>query len=144
MSVDKRKRSGISGDRAYRIKQKLVQRLKDIVSNGMHFKLTHDEVCEQVRERVMGDSDWQKAPAYVHTYIQGVWDTKRDEMYRYHITWVLSLDGKLVSSEEVDELTKKEFAELYAKHVQWCEASEREYAKNGGSCRRADTLEEFR
>lgn len=138
-----RKRSGISGDRAYRIQTKLKARLLDIISQGVCFKLTHDEVCEQVRDKVMGDSDWKKAPAYVHTYIQGVWDAKRDEMYRYHIVWVLSCDGKLMTSKEVDELTKKEKEELYAAHVKWCEDSVSEYNKNGGSCRRPDTLEEF-
>lgn len=106
-TADKRKRSGISGNRAYKLKSRLVSRIADIYANAVHFKLTHDEISQKVRE-IMNDVDYKRLPTHAKEYIQGYWQAKRDEVYRYHITWVLSLDGNLLTSKEVDSITMLE------------------------------------
>ena len=48
----KRKRSGISVDRAFRIQSLLKERLESIYREAVHFKLTHEEITDCVNARV--------------------------------------------------------------------------------------------
>jgi hypothetical protein len=100
-------KSGISGARAYRIQEKLKVRLLDIISMGISFKMTHEDITDRIRGQVMGD-EYHRAPRYVRSYIQGVWETKREEINHYHLVWMLWCGGKLMTHKEVDSLTEQE------------------------------------
>lgn len=108
MNTDKRKRSGISGARASRIAAELKKRLLDIIFQGIHFKQTHDFISQRIIAGVLDTPEWRKAPGYVCSYLQGVSDTKRDEIYHYHLAWLLSVDGSLLTSKQVNALTRME------------------------------------
>lgn len=110
--VQVRKRSGISGDRAYRIQVKLRQRLLDTISNCIHFHTTAEYLSAQVGA-VFGNPDLKRAPRYVSSYLRGVWDTKREDIQQHHLVWLLYCDGSLLTSEQVDELTLKEHTAMW-------------------------------
>ena len=46
-------------------------------------------------------------PAYVRGYLQAIVDTKRDEIYQRDMVWLLSVDGNLLTSKEVDAPERK-------------------------------------
>lgn len=138
-----KKKSGVSSSRAHRIQNTLMLRLKDIFSHTIHFKLTHNDMCDRILKDVIDSPEAKKAPKYVNAYIQGVWDTMRENLYKNHIVWLLSCDGMLMTHKEVNELTKKEVSDMYRAFAAMCEESVQEYKKHGGSCRHPPTEEEF-
>jgi hypothetical protein len=101
-------RSGISSDRAYRIQRKMESHLWDIYSQTVMFQRTHEQMSLQVSQQVYSSSNLQKAPAYVHSFLQGMLEVMRSNIYREHLVWALSIDGKLMTSKEVDQLTAQE------------------------------------
>ena len=98
-----RKRSGISGDRAYRIQKKYAEKIKDIYSRAVSYKSPHETTSELLSSEVWRSPELKKAPSYVRSYLQGMNDCKFDEIYRHHLAWMLSLDGKLMTRKQVDE-----------------------------------------
>jgi hypothetical protein len=103
-----RKRSDISGDRAYRIQEKMVARIADIYSNAKHFHQTHDTILENMSSKVWNDPELKKAPAYVRGYLMGYLKAISESLWNNNLVWVLSCDGKLITSKEVDLLTAEE------------------------------------
>src|SRR5437016_5375934 len=103
----KRKRSGISVDRAFRIQSLLKERLESIYREAVHFKLTHEEITDCVNARVFHSVELKRAPYYVSAYLRGYWDAKWNDIYQ-HLVWVLSLDGELLISKDVDMHTQSE------------------------------------
>lgn len=99
---------GISADRAYKLQEKLTARIKDLMSQARHFHYTNEDISANMLAHVRLSHEWRKAPRYVHTYCDGVYRTLRDDIYRNHLVWMLSLDGVLRSSKEVDALTLTE------------------------------------
>jgi hypothetical protein len=102
-----KKRSGISSARAYRIQSQALNKLGDIYGRAVHFKLTHDEISDEVC-KVLSWVESKKCPYHVRAFLLGYWQARRDEMYRHHITWLLGLDGELLTSKEVDARTEEE------------------------------------
>lgn len=137
-----RKKSGISGNRAYKIQCKLVERVADIYSCARMFYYTHEQIREQV-SKMYDCSDWKRAPTYVNSYVQGYMQARRDDMWQHQFVWLLSCDGKLMTSKEVDVLTEKEKEDKCSAFIAMCEESVRLYAKVGGSCRHPPTREEY-
>ncbi len=66
-------------------------------------------------------------PAYVRGYLQAIVDTKRDEIYQRDMVWLLSCDGELLTSKEVDEKTRLEWKEQERKFSFREGAPEREW-----------------
>jgi hypothetical protein len=89
-------------NRAYNIQSELKNNINYIYSNAIHFKLTHDDIVDQIREKVYDIARAKKVPQYVISFLDGYWEAKREEVYRNHIVWVLSIDGMLMTSKEVD------------------------------------------
>lgn len=99
--------SGISLDYSLRLQKTLTDRAADIMSRAYSFKLTHEEISESVVQ-LRQSREWKRAPHWVKSYIEGYLHARRDEIYRHHMAWMLSLNGKLVSSKMVDTTTKDE------------------------------------
>lgn len=95
---------GITVQRAYKLQEKLTARIKDLMSQARHFHLTNEDIIDNMVQ-VRIHPDYHRAPRYVHAYCEGVYRTLREDIYNNRLMWVLSLDGKLVSSKEVDDLT---------------------------------------
>lgn len=109
VTISKNKhKSGISSERAYRIQRKLIDIVADIYSAAIIFKSTHDDILNNLTKRVYKTVEWKKAPSYVQSYVLGYLEARRSEINRYHLAWVLSCDGKLMTNKEVDELTAAE------------------------------------
>lgn len=102
-----RKRSGISINYALRLKDKLKVRAMDIFSRAISFKLSHEEIQTYVME-LQSTKEWKRSPTWVKEYVRGYMDARRDDIYRYHMVWMLWLDNKLVTKVGVDTATKDE------------------------------------
>ncbi len=100
--------SGISADRAYKIRSRLKSRLADIISSGVSFHSTIDTITDNVRKMVWEDKDLKRCPERVRSYLRGYYDAKWDEMWNKHFVWLLWCDGQLMTNKEVDALTDKE------------------------------------
>lgn len=107
MNTESRKRSGISVDRTYRIQTKIMARVKDIYSRAIFYNLTYESISDELA-KVYNDPQLKLTPAYVKHHIFGYCEAKREEIYHHHVQWMLWLDGKLVTSEEVNSITKSE------------------------------------
>ena len=110
MSDNNRKRSGISSDRAYRIQRKMISKVADIYSTHVHFHTTYEDCSEALRVSVLSSAELALCPERVRAYIDGYCEAMRDQVWRRNVMWVLSCDGKLMTSKEVDELTRVEEA----------------------------------
>jgi hypothetical protein len=100
-------RSGISIDRALRLREKLKLRAGDIFSRAIMFKWSHEDIQEETI-KLHASNEWKRSPGWVQSYLRGYIDARRDNIYRDNLMWVLSLDDKLVTSREVDTATKDE------------------------------------
>jgi hypothetical protein len=103
-----KKPKGISGERAHRLQRKFISRIDDIYHGSINCKLTYDEIREKIEKEVTGTSEWERVPEYVRAYINGYCEARLNELHQYHLVWVLSCDGLLMTSNEVNALTKSE------------------------------------
>lgn len=97
----------VSGTPAYNLARKLISRLSDTYGQARHFQFTHDEIVELVRDKVKNDQ-FARLPAYWQGYIEGMYECQRDRLFRECLMWMLSCDGRLMTSKEVDALTELE------------------------------------
>ncbi len=103
-----KKRSGLSHDRAFQLQTELKSRLLDIISESICFSSPHGTICDKVHERVFAEAERRRAPARVLAYLRGVYDTRLDDLYRYHLVWVMWVDGSLLTSAEMRALSDLE------------------------------------
>ena len=96
----------VYGDQAYKLKRKLISALCDVYARARHFRMTHDELSEGLRESVYEPA--QRLGAAERAYIDGYAEAKRAEVWRSQVMWMLSVDGRLMTSKEVDALTREE------------------------------------
>lgn len=99
---------GLSADRAYKLQCDMKSRLLDIIGMAISCKMTHSDICDRVRKDVMSEAARRGAPQHVISYIRGIYDTRMDDMYRYHIVWTMYVDGKLRTSQEVRAMCDRE------------------------------------
>jgi hypothetical protein len=109
-SAPKRKRSGISFDRAYKIRIRLQQRVDTIMSCARAYRMTHEAITDKWVKDIRDSQEWKRSPEWVKSYIEGYWTAQKDTIYRYHLVWLLWLDGGLTSRHVVDTLTEVEKA----------------------------------
>ena len=117
---------GLSSARSYRIQKAGKDRLSYIWLNAITFYYTWENIGKQVQE-VMSSPDMMKAPAHVHAYLRGYWDAKRESIWNEHTMWMLWCesasppkgDGKLMTSREVDDLTKLEAVKTPGYNSPW-------------------------
>lgn len=109
----------MSENREYSALRRAIARVDDIYSCAKSFYLTHDEIAEKVVKEVFEHTSMKRATKATSSYIHGYCEAKRNEVYRYHVKWmmwVMSIDGlsgELMSREEIDALTKREMSSLY-------------------------------
>ena len=134
---------GISIDRALDLQGKLLKRTEDIFSQAISFKMASEDISREVRERLYLSPEWKRSPHWVRSYIEGYMKSRRDNIYKYHMAWMLWLDGSLLTSKSIDFITENEKRAQFTTVVKRCEESVRLYKKHGGSCRHPPTWEEF-
>lgn len=134
---------GISMDRAFSLQSELLRRAAAIHSQAISFKMASEDISREVRERLYNSSEWKRAPRWVHSYVEGYMQARRENIYRHHMMWMLWLDGRLLTSKEVGVITELENRTQFQDLVEKCEESVRLYKKHGGSCRHPPTWEEF-
>lgn len=99
---------GISSDRAYKIQRILIARVIDIYGCAKSFKSTHEYILDRMTKEVWNSKEIKKAPKHVGAYVSGYREAISDSFWRNELVWMLSLDGKLVSSKEVSIITDEE------------------------------------
>jgi hypothetical protein len=104
----KPKKSGVSIDRALRIKTSLLSHLKECVSLTRTCKLSHTKMCELFQERVYSRKEWKQAPRWVHEYLFGYKEAQIELLYRHEIEWRLFVDGVLLTSTAVHAIADNE------------------------------------
>ena len=104
------KKSGLSSDRSHKEQSRFIRLVDETFSNGKHFYWTHDAITEELKKRIFSTPMWDKVSAEVRGYVNGYWWALREELYRNRIVWALSLDGKLMSSQDVRDVCKAEDA----------------------------------
>jgi hypothetical protein len=123
-----KKRSGITAKRAFNLQCKLVERADDLYSRAYWYCSTHEQIVESEQRKLWHSKEWARVPSYVHSYVEGYVAAKREELYRHHLYWMVWLDGKLVTSKEVDERTKEEHKLILDR----CNADCQDYAEPAG------------
>lgn len=108
MTTQTKKRSGISSKRAFDLQSMIENRLKSIISAAIDFKSTNETITENICKDIFESEEWKRLPEYRRAYVRGYYAALREEIYRHHIVWMLSCDGNLMLSKEVDALTKAE------------------------------------
>lgn len=111
-------KSRISGARAHRLLRQWVATLNDIYGSAPHWMPRADELTEMVRTRIFLTPEWSRVPFYSRYFLDGMWEARRNELYRHHLVWVLSLDGALLTRSQVDALADREDAGLVS-HPVW-------------------------
>lgn len=111
------KRSGISpvsGERACKLQSDLKEKVREVFMAARYLYPTGETVQRQLNSRVYESDEWSRVPGYVQSYIHGYIDACRDGQQR-DLVWVKMVDGKLLTSVEVDDLTDSEKQE--GKHL---------------------------
>ena len=100
--------------------RKMIGRVDETYAYCIADKLTGDDITDRLRTRVYESGEYLRLPTWAKSHIAGYCEAKREEVWKYHLVWVMMLDGKLRTSEEVDELTRQEAAILHAGYVGEC------------------------
>ena len=137
------KKSGLSHKSAYTIMRKMVGRAQEVFSSAIAYKLTQDDISDRIRQDIRETGEYIRLPTWAKSHIDGYCEAKREEIYKYHLVWLMSLDGELVTSEMVDQRTAEEKGRLFRDFCRKCEQSVEHYKLHGGSCRQPPTFEEF-
>ena len=107
--MEVKKRSGISAARSHKLEKIFRERMSSIFSQGIRFQHTHEHMLKCIHSEILDTPEWKMVPERVRSYIEGYWKAKRDEVYQYHLVWVMSVDGKLMTNKEIiDALTEEE------------------------------------
>ena len=93
---------------SYNWQQRFLATVQDIYAYAIQFHMPHEWILDQLGKRVYNTPAWKKVPAHVHTYIFGWQKCKANSIYAYHLEWCLSVDGKLLTREEVNALSDQE------------------------------------
>src|SRR6478736_186065 len=99
--------SRVSSDRAAKLQRQWCDAVSAIYRDAAAMHLTHAEVLSRFTERVTDMPEWRRVPRYVQTYVLGYRDACMQAMWR-SVVWMKSVDGKLLSTEEVDALSASE------------------------------------
>lgn len=111
MNTEETKPRKVYGNQAFRLQEKLIAAIDEAWSHGRHFHLTFDQIRDRLQERVWVPAQRLGAAEYQH--LRGYSRYALKEVYQ-HLVWVMSCDGKLMTREEVDALTKDESNGLVA------------------------------
>jgi hypothetical protein len=99
---------GMLRKKAYKIQNRLKMRINDIIDNSVSFHSTIDTIIDNMCKMVWEDKDLKRCPEWVRSYLRGYYEAKWNEMWNKHFTWLLFLDGRLLTHNEVDDQTEKE------------------------------------
>lgn len=108
MIEQKKSRSGMRASTAYNHQARLLKQVQETYSLAVQLHLTYQEIAERLDQRVYSDPAWSRLPSYVQTYIFGWLECKRSEINRYHMVWLMSVDGQLLTSKEMSLLDEQE------------------------------------
>lgn len=95
------------GDRNYHIAQQLMGRVRDALSIGIQFQQTIDKIGQNMRGGVIDTQDFARLTIYYQGMVEGYRRSAWESLWK-HAYWMLSCDGKLMTSKEVDALTEAE------------------------------------
>lgn len=107
---EKRKRSGLSAARTYKLQCAALKTLGDIMQSAVHLKLTAEDISDKVYADVIDPLAKAKAPYHATRYVKGFYEARLGEIYRHHLVWMHHIDGELRFSAEIDLLTRTEGA----------------------------------
>lgn len=79
-----------------KIKDRAMNRIFEICDRGITQHKTHDEVVNEVVNKVFQDDDVKKLPQYWKYYLRGIADTHYELIHRKHTHWRVRYLGKLV------------------------------------------------
>jgi len=104
--IENKPKGKVYGNRAYRLMQGLLNNLDSIYNLAKHFKWSHEEIMEQTALKVY-NAEHHRLPAFERGQIYGYHQALRNQLWN-QMFWLLSVDGKLLTSKEVDALTALE------------------------------------
>ena len=91
---------GISTKRAYTLRNRAIERYRDLDSQSRIFGLSHDMILAKVSEI---HASIAKAPAYTKAYVQGYAACLRDAQYRNDLIWChVAPDGTRYTAHNAD------------------------------------------
>jgi hypothetical protein len=102
---------GIKVKIAVSIQHRFRSIIRGIFLEGARHHSTLDDMLDQVASKVYNEEEWKRSPAWVKAFLQGYLESKKDEVVD-NAVWMMSLDGQLLTKEEIDAQTKTESESL--------------------------------
>lgn len=110
---------GFNLKRSLRIQRDAANALRDLFSRAKSFGFTHNQMLNQ-RGGIYAKLRVNDCPAWVNSYLQGVWDTLQAQAYQHDLVYGGYVDGLFYSTHSDRE-------DYYQKHG----IEPRDYADNG-------------
>lgn len=105
-----KKRNGITIERAVKLKSTYLLRLQDLFSAHIFYRSTHQTIIKAINESIFEQLKFKRAPRWLVEYLRGYRDARLDSIQREHVVWMNDVDGRLMTTKEVDQLTSSEAA----------------------------------
>lgn len=110
---------GFDFNRSLRVRNEAAGKLYNLFSSAEHFGFSHTEMLTR-RNAMFHAVGVDRAPRWVGSYLQGLWDYWQQSAYRHHLIYGGKIDGQFYS-------THRERDDYYEKHG----IEARDYADNG-------------
>lgn len=95
-------------ERAAKLQEKLCGRIRDIVASAISFRYTRTQMFDMAQSVVLNTCELNLAPVEVYAEVRRLWSELLRDVDKNRVMWLVSIDGKLMTSEEVGVLTQAE------------------------------------
>lgn len=102
--------SRLSGQRAYKLMHVLRRRINDVFNTAIQLHQTHEHIGDRIKNQLHDSPEFARLPNTCKEYLFGYLHAKHDNVWHLCI-WMKSIDGKLLTTREVDELSRVEKSE---------------------------------
>lgn len=102
-----KKKSGISHKRAQVIENSVLGDIRSVFFTAEALNHTNEHITEEITA-VMNTRNAKRLPLHRLTYINGYIAARRENIYTSKLVWVVSVDEKLLTSEETHALAEDE------------------------------------
>lgn len=102
----------LTGDRAFKASRYYIGVIGEIYSGATMMKLTQEWIRDRMKERVYDTEDYRRLTLHYRYYVDGYHEGRKGEIERCHLVWIHYVDGKLLTSDEVQALSNEEAKEF--------------------------------
>ncbi len=115
---------GLSSAQSYNRLKLFKERIADIFSMAISYKLTHSKILEHRTLKVFCDPRYSGCPLHVKEYLRGYWDAQSEGLYKNHLEWRhwvpahpehpdIGTVGKLLTKEQVRTLQTAGWTDIH-------------------------------